>query len=87
MNDLTKCLYDFVQDHRMGEIHGDPEYLEASHAEKWQLEKLCEMLSASQQAELRLLMDCISDRNSIECAHLFRITLRLSRELDRVGAE
>lgn len=87
MNDLTRCLYDFVQDHRLGEVHGDPEYVDASNTEKWQFKKLCETLSESQQAELRLLMDCISDRNSIECAHLFQVALRLSRELDHVGAE
>lgn len=89
MNDLTRCLYDFVQEHRMGEVHMDPEYTEASLGVDLQLKKVQRALGDNEamQDELRLLLSSISALNSIESEHLFRVALRLSRELDHVGAE
>ena len=89
MNDLTRCLYDFVQEHRMGEVHMDPEYAEASLGVDLQLKKVQRALGDDEamQTELRLLLSGISALNSIESEHLFQITLRLSRELVHLGAE
>lgn len=89
MNDLTKCLYDFVQERRMGEIHADPEYAEVSLGVDLQLKKVQQALGngKAQQVELQLLLESISALNSIECEHLFQVALRLSQELKRVGAE
>lgn len=89
MDDLTKCLYEFVQEQRMGEVHGDPKYAEASLGVDLRLKKVQRALGEdeAQQEELQLLLENISALNSIECAHLFQVTLRLSRELNRVGVE
>lgn len=89
MNDLTKCLYDFVQEHRMGEVHMDPEYVEACRGVELECKKIQQALGDDEamQTELRLLLSSISDQNSIECEHLFQITLRLSRELVHLGTE
>lgn len=89
MNDLTKCLYDFVQERRMGEIHTDPEYAEVSLSVDLQLKKVQQALGngKAQQVELQLLLESISALNSIECEHLFQVALRLSQELKRVGTE
>ena len=89
MNDLTRCLYDFVQEHRMGEVHMDPEYVEACRGVELERKKIQQALGDDEamQTELRLLLSSISALSSIESEHLFQVALRLSRELDRVGAE
>lgn len=89
MNDLTRCLYDFVQEHRMGEVHMDPEYAEACRGVELERKKIQQALGDDEamQTELRLLLSSISALSSIESEHLFQVALRLSRELDHVGAE
>lgn len=86
MNDLTRCLYDFVRKRRMGEVDIDPEYAEASLGVELQLKKVRQALSETQQMELQLLLDSISAQNSVECEYLFQVTLKLAHELHRVGA-
>ena len=85
MDDLTKCLYDFVCTRRMGSVHTDPEYREASRVVDMQTEKLEETLSQEQKRELNRLLGDISALSCIEDVHLFRAALRLARELGRVG--
>lgn len=55
MNDLTRCLYEFVQERRMGEVNADPEYVEASLGVELQLKKVRQALSEAQEMELQLL--------------------------------
>lgn len=89
MNDLTRSLYEFVQERRMGTIYGDPEYAEASRGVELQLKKVQRALGEDnmRQTELQLLLESISAQNSIENEHLFQAVLRLVRELEQVGAE
>lgn len=81
MDDLTKCLYDFVCTRRMGSVHDDPEYREASQSVDLQTEKLEENLSGEQKRELSRLLDDITALSCIESEHLFRAALGLAREL------
>ena len=39
MDDLTRCLYDFVCEKRMGSIYQDPEYEEMSRSVGLQLKR------------------------------------------------
>lgn len=83
MDDLTKCLYDFLLDRRMGGVHEDSEYAEASHSVELQWKKLQQLLDPQQQKELLLLLEEISAQNSVENEHLFQAALGLARELGR----
>lgn len=82
MNDLTKCLYEFVCQNRMGSVYDDPEYEEMFHSVELQTEKLQKDLSRDQLWELRLLLENISAQHSIENEHLFLAALGLARELN-----
>lgn len=87
MDDLTKWLYQFVSERRMGSVHTDPVYKEASRVVDMQTEKLEETLSQEQKRELNRLLDNITALSCIEDEHLFRAALGLARELSRtVGA-
>lgn len=81
MDDLVKCLYDFVQNHSMGGLYEDEEYKKYTSAIKLQEEHIREYLPKEQREELGQLVDTIAYQDSIECEHLFRATLALSREL------
>ena len=85
MDDLTKCLYQFVSERRMGSVYADPEYTEASRVVDMQTEKLEETLSQEQKRELNRLLSSVTALDCIHDEHLFRAALRLSRELERVG--
>lgn len=82
MDDLAKCLYDFVCGQRMGSICQDPEYEESSRSVELQIEKVKQALGTEQQMELQLLLEIISAHNSIENEHLFQASLGLARELN-----
>jgi len=86
MDDLTKWLYQFVSERRMGSVHTDPEYKEASRVVDMQTEKLEETLSQEQKRELNRLLSSVTALDCIQDEHLFRATLHLARELGRVGA-
>lgn len=83
MEDLMKCLYDFVCNRRLGSIYEDPEYEEVSHGVEMQLQKIQRNLNAEQQAELSRLLECLSAQNSIENEHLFLASLRFVGELGK----
>lgn len=85
MDDLTKWLYQFVCERRMGSVHTDPEYREASRMVDMQTEKLEETLSQEQKRELNRLLSSVTALDCIHDEHLFRAALRLARELGRVG--
>lgn len=85
MDDLTKWLYQFVCERRMGSVHTDPEYREASRVVDMQTEKLEETLSQEQKRELGRLLDSMNALDFIQDEHLFRAALRLAGELARVG--
>lgn len=81
MDDLTKCLYDFVRAKRMGSICQDPEYEEMSRSVELQVKKVQSAASEDQQIELQVLLESISAQSSIENEHLFQASLGLAREL------
>lgn len=85
MSDLMERLYDFVLDRRMGSVHEDPEYAQASHSVELQWKKLQQLLEPQQQKELSLLLEGISAQNSVENEHLFQAALGLARELGRTA--
>lgn len=81
MDDLTKCLYDFVLAKRMGSICQDPEYEEISRSVELQLKKVQQNMGTEQQMELRILLENLSAQSGIENEHLFQMSLKLAREL------
>ena len=82
MDDLMKCLYDFVRANRMGSICQDPEYEEMSRSVELQLKKVQQTMGTEQQIELQLLLENLSAQSSIENEHLFQASLKLARELN-----
>lgn len=82
MDDLTKCLYEFVCKQRMGSVYEDPEYEEMSHSVELQTKKARKNMSEEQLQELDLLLETISAQNSLENEHLFQAALGLARELN-----
>ena len=85
MDDLTRCLYDFVCEHRMGSVHGDPEFREASLTVDMQTKRLEETMTQEQKQELKLLLDEMEALSCLEDKHLFRASLRLAGELARAA--
>lgn len=81
MDDLTKCLYEFVCEKRLGSLAEDAEYKEALQTVERQRAKVEALLNREQQWELSLLIDSAAGQSSIECEHLFQAALSLSREL------
>lgn len=84
MDDLTKCLYEFIITKRLGTVWDDPEYREISHSVEVQMEQVEENMSKEQRRELRTLLEQISALNSVENEHRFQAALALSRELNRL---
>lgn len=82
MDDLTRCLYDFVCEKRMGSIYQDLEYEEMSRSVELQLKKVQQTMGTEQQIELQLLLENLSAQSSIENEHLFQASLKLARELN-----
>ena len=85
MDDLTRCLYDFVCEKRMGSIYQDSEYEEMSRSVELQLKKVQQTMGTEQQIELQLLLENLSAQSSIENEHLFQASLKLARELNALG--
>ncbi len=81
MDDLMKCLYEFVTARRLRTLWSDPEYRELSQSVESRWNKIEEGLDKEQQRELRTLMEEVSAQNSVENEHFFRAVLSLSREL------
>lgn len=82
MDDLMKCLYEFMTTKRLGTVWDDPEYRELSHTVEVMWEKLEDGLTKEQRRELRTLMENVSAQNSVVDEHLFQAALGLSRELN-----
>ena len=82
MNDLTRCLYEFVCEKRMGGLSEDKEYIEAVLGAEQQEKRVASYLSDDQRRDLRALMDTVAARSDITCEHLFQAALALSRELN-----
>ncbi len=85
MDNLMKCLYDFVLERRMGDVVSDPEYREASHTLEMQMKKVEAGMNEEQGIELRVLLESVSAQNSIESEHLFHAALGLARELSALA--
>ena len=84
MDDLTRCLYEFVCEKRLGSLYVDKEYQEALEGGEQQRERVEGYLDEKQRRELRLLIDSVASQGSIEGEHLFQAALALSRELRRL---
>ena len=82
MNDLARCLYEFVRDKRMRSLLDDEEYREMAHDVELQEERVCAYLDEEQRKELRWLVEAIAFRDSIENEHTFQAALSLARELN-----
>ena len=81
MDDLTKCLYQFVREKQMGNLTEDAEYEEAALSVELQAERVSAYLNAEQRKELYWLMDAVAFRDSIENEYVFQAALSLAREL------
>ncbi len=86
MDDLTKCLYEFVCRKRLGSLAVDEEYQETLQSIEQQRVKVEAYLDKERQWELRLLIDSVAGQGSIEGEHLFQAALSLYRELMRLPA-
>ena len=81
MDDLTRCLYEFVWEKRMGSLSEDEEYAEAVRGVSLQRDKVASYLDERQQLELRTLVETLAAQGDIANEHLFQAALSLSREL------
>lgn len=82
MDDLMKCLYGFMLEHRLGSLHEDLEYGETAFDTDIQEKRLRECLNQEQQEELDCLLNKITAKDCIVSEHIFRAALALSRELN-----
>ena len=82
MDDLMKCLYEFMLERRLGSLHEDPEYGQAAFDEKIQERRVRECLDAQQRKEVDRLFDMRTVQDSIVNEHIFRAALALSGELN-----
>lgn len=82
MDDLTRCLYEFVCEKRMGSLSEDKEYIEAVLGAERQEKRVASYLDDEQRPELRALLDTLSAQSDITNEHLFQAALSLSRELN-----
>ncbi len=82
MDDLTRCLYEFVCARRLGSLYADKEYEEYSHSIKLQQERILKRPDAERQRELSCLIDEMSFRESVKNEYLFQAALGLARELN-----
>lgn len=81
MDDLTRCLYEFVCEKRLGGLSVDQEYQEVLQGIELQRARVEAYLNQEQQRELTLLIGNVSSQGSIEGEHLFQAALLLAREL------
>lgn len=82
MDDLTRCLYEFLLDRRMGRLWEHEEYQAYCSAVLSQEEQVRSCMDEAQQKELDLLLDRIGEQDSFEKERLFQAALGLVRELD-----
>ncbi len=82
MDDLTRCLYEFVYENRMASLSRDKEYIDVVTSAERQEERVASYLNDEQRKELRTLIDALETQSDITCEHLFQAALSLSRELD-----
>lgn len=81
MDDLTRCLYSFALEQRLGDPALDREY-QSSLDKILRLEnKVRETMDEEQRRTLNQLLSAVSDQNAIENEHLFQAALGLAREL------
>ena len=80
MDELTRCLYEFVCEKRLGSLSEDQEYIDAVLGAK----RVASYLSKEQQPELRALMDAAAAQGDITSEHLFCAALSLARELNKL---
>lgn len=85
MDDLTRCLYEFVCEKRLGSLSVDKEYQETLQGVEQQRKRVEAYLDEEQQQELYLLIENVTSQGNIEGEHLFQAALSLSRELDGLG--
>lgn len=81
MDDLTRCLYEFVCETRLGGLSEDKAYLEAVLSAKQQEARIASYLNCEQQRELRALLDTAAAQGDIAGEYLFQAALSLAREL------
>lgn len=81
MDDLTRCLYEFVCEKRLGSLPADEEYMETLQDVEQQRKRVDAYLDEKQRQELSLLIDNIVSQGDIEREHLFQAALAFSREL------
>ena len=82
MDDLTRCLYEFVCEKRLSSLSVDEEYQDTLKGVKLQRERVEAYLSKEQRQELCLLIENVTSQGNIEGEHLFQAALSLSRELN-----
>lgn len=82
MDDLTRCLYEFVCEKRMGRLSEDKEYIEAVLGAERQQKRMTAWLTEEQRVELDVLTAMIAAQGDITGEHLFQAALGLSRELN-----
>ena len=85
MDDLTRCLYEFVCEKRLGSLSVDEEYQETLQGVEQQRKRVEACLGEEQQLELGLLIEHITSQGNIEGEYLFQAALSLSQELNRLG--
>lgn len=85
MDDLTKCLYDFVSDQCAERVFKDPKYREAAQNVELQSEKVQQGMSEGQKRELNLLLDHVYALFCVESEHMFQAAMGLARELGRAA--
>ena len=81
MDDLMKCLYSFVLEHRLGNMLKEREYQDGRDAVLAQEEKVMEGMSKEQRRELNVLLSQTSAHDALENEYVFRAALGLAREL------
>lgn len=81
MDDLMKCLYNFVLEHRLGNMVKEREYQDSRDAVLAQEEKVMEGMSKEQRRELNVLLSQTSAQDALENEYVFRAALGLAREL------
>ena len=84
MDDLTRCLYEFVCEKRLSSLSGDHEYIDAVLGAERQEKRVASFLSEEQRLELNVLTGLLTTQSDITREHLFQATLSLARELNRL---
>ena len=82
MNDLTRCLYEFLLERRMGSLWENADYRACISAVVPQEEQLKSSLGRDQQDQLDHLLDYIQEQGCIEREHQFQAALDLLKELN-----